>query len=177
MKWSMVMAVMITVASVADAAEPGQLPPIHLQMDDEARVAVATLAKVQDGVTRIFAAAGLEVEWVRTAPRFTVQIVTRALGHSRAASPVMGVALRTPGHATARIFLNQIQDFARTCRVDVDTLLAHVIAHELGHLLLRMPHSATGLMKADWDPALVREAAAGSLTFTDAQVQRMMALR
>jgi hypothetical protein len=32
-------------------------------------------------------------------------------------------------------------------------------------------------MKADWDPALVREAAAGSLTFTEAQVQRILALR
>jgi hypothetical protein len=177
MKWSMVMAVMITVASVADAAEPGQLPAIHLQMDDDAGVAAATLEKAQDGVTRIFAAAGLEVQWVQTAPRFTVQIVTRSLGYARAASPVMGVALRTAGGASARIFLTQVQDFARRCHVDVSTLLAYVIAHEVGHLLLRMPHSATGLMKADWDPALVREAAAGSLTFTDAQVQRILALR
>jgi hypothetical protein len=177
MKWSMVMAVMITVASVADAAEPGQLPAIQLQMNDEADVPPVTLEKAQDEMTRIFAAAGLEVAWVRTAPRFTVQIVSRALGYARVASPVMGVALRTPGSATARIFLNPIQDFARTCRVDVSTLLAHVIAHEIGHLLLRMPHAATGLMKADWDPVLVREAAAGSLTFTDAQVQRILALR
>lgn len=177
MKWSMVMAVMITVASVADAAERGQLRAILLQMDDDADVPAATLDRAQDEVTRIFAAAGLEVAWVQTAPRFTVQIVTRALGYARVASPVMGVALRAPGGDTARIFLNQIQDFARTCRVDVSTLLAHVIAHEIGHLLLRMPHSPTGLMKADWDPALVREAAAGSLTFTDAQVQRILALR
>jgi hypothetical protein len=41
----------------------------------------------------------------------------------------------------------------------------------------RMPHSPTGLMKADWDKALVREATAGSLTFTDAQIQRILAFR
>ena len=67
---------------------------------------------------------------------------------------------------------------ARTWDVDIGTLLAHVIAHEIGHLLLpHVPHSATGLMKAEWDKALVREAAAGSLTFTDAQIKRLLAFR
>jgi len=178
MKWSMVMAVMITVARVADAAEPGQLPAIHLQMDNDADVPAAILKKSQDEVARIFADAGLGLEWTETVPRFTVQIVTSALGYARASSPVMGVALRTPSGATAQIFLKQVQDFARTYHVDVGTLLAYVIAHEIGHLLLpRMPHSATGLMKAHWDRALVREATAGSLTFTDAQIERILAFR
>jgi hypothetical protein len=178
MKWSMVMAVMIAVARVADGAEPGQLPAIHLQMDNDAGVPAAVLTKSQDEVARIFADAGLGVEWTETGPRFTVQIVTSALGYARASSPVMGVALRQPGGATAQIFLNQVLDFARTRHVDVSTLLAYVIAHEIGHLLLpRMPHSATGLMKADWDTALVREVTAGSLTFTDAQIKRILAFR
>ena len=174
----MVMAVMITVARVADAAEPGQLPPIHLQMDNDADVPAAILKKSQDEVARIFADAGLGVEWTARGPRFTVQIGISALGYTRASSPVMGVALRKPGGATAHIFFNQVQDFARRCHVDVGTLLAYVIAHEIGHLLLpRMPHSATGLMKGDWDRALVREATAGSLTFTDAQIKTILAFR
>jgi hypothetical protein len=174
----MVMVVMITVASVADAAEPGQLPVIHLQMDNDAEVPVAMLQKSQDEVTRIFAAAGLGVEWTDTGPRFTVQIVASALGYAGASSPVMGVALRRPTGATAQIFFYQVQEFARTCHVDVSMLLAYVIAHEVGHLLLpRMPHSATGLMRADWDRALVRGATAGSLTFTDAQIERILAFR
>ena len=42
MKWSMVIAVMLAAASVADAAEPGQLPVIHLEMhnDDPPQVSV-----------------------------------------------------------------------------------------------------------------------------------------
>jgi hypothetical protein len=174
----MVMAVMITVASVADAAEPGQLPAIHLEMDDEADVPTAILQKSQDEVARIFVGAGLGVEWTETGPRFTVQIVPMGLGYRRPSAPVMGIALRNPHGATARIFLNEVKDFARTWDVDVSTLLAHVIAHEVGHLLLpRMPHSATGLMKAEWDRALLREATAGSLTFTDAQIKRIQAFR
>ena len=178
MQWSLVMAVLLAVARVADAAEPGQLPAIQLQMDDDADVPAAILKKSQNEVARIFADAGLGVEWTETAPRFTVRIVTSALAYAGASSPVMGVALRKPSGATAQIFLKQVQDFARTYDVDVSTLLAYVIAHEIGHLLLpRMPHSATGLMKGDWDRALLREAAAGSLTFTDAQIKRILASR
>jgi hypothetical protein len=178
MKWSMVMAVMITLARVADAAEPGQLPVIHLQMDNDADVPAAILNRSQDEVARIFADAGLGVEWTETGPRFTVQIVPIALGYRRASSPVMGVAVRSPNPATARIFFNEVKDFARTWDVNISTLLAHVIAHEIGHLLLPyVPHSATGLMTAEWDEALVRQAAAGSLTFTDAQIKRFLAFR
>jgi hypothetical protein len=176
MKWSLIMAVMITVARVADAAEPGQLPAIRLQMDDDADVPVAILKKSQNEVARIFADAGLGVEWTETAPSITVRIVTSALAYAGRSSSVMGVALHGPNGATAQIFLKQVQDFARTYDGDVSTLLGYVIAHEIGHLLLpRMPHSPTGLMKGDWGRALVREAAAGSLTFTDAQIKRILA--
>lgn len=178
MKWSLIMAVMITVARVADAAEQEQLPAIRLQMDDDAEVPVAILKKSQDEVARIFGAVGVGVEWTETAPSITVRIVTSALAYAGRSSSVMGVALRRPSGATAQIFLKQVQDFARTYDGDVSILLAYVIAHEIGHLLLpRMPHSPTGLMKGDWDRTLVREAAAGSLTFTDAQIQRFLALR
>src|SRR5688500_15262167 len=160
MKWSMAMAVMITVASVADAAEPGQLPAIHLEMNNDADVSAAILKESQDKVAQIFADAGLGVEWTETGPRFTVHIVPIALGYRRASSPVMGAALRNRSGATARIFFNEVKDFARTRNIDVSTLLAYVIAHEIGHLLLPyVPHSATGVMKAEWDKALVREAA------------------
>ena len=178
MKWSLITAVMITVARVADAAEQGQLPAVRLQMDDAAHLPVAILKKSQDEVARIFAAVGVGVEWTETAPSITVRIVTSALAYAGRYSSVMGVALRRPSGATAQIFLKQVQDFARTYDGDVSIVLAYVIAHEIGHLLLpRMPHSPTGLMKGDWDRTLVREAAAGSLTFTDAQIQRLLALR
>ena len=174
----MVLAIMIAVARVADAAEPGQLPAIHLQMDNDAGVPAAILEKSQDEVVRIFADAGLGIEWTETGPRFSVQIVASAFGYAPASSSVMGVALRKPDGATAQIFFKQVQDFARVYHVEVSTLLAYVIAHEIGHLLLpRTPHSATGLMKADWDKALLREATAGSLTFTDAQIKRILAYR
>ena len=171
----MVMAVLITVPRLADASESRQLPSIRLQMDNDAAVPAAMLQKSQEQVTRIFAAAGLGVEWTETGPRFTVQIVPNALGYARTSSPVMGVVERKPSGATAHIFFHEVQDFARRCDVEVDALMAYVIAHEIGHLLLpRTPHSVSGLMKADWDTAFVRAATSRSMTFTDAQVKRIL---
>src|SRR3954452_9426393 len=110
MKWSIVIVAMLTVARVADAAEPGQLPVIHLEMRNDAEVPAAILKRSQGELVRIFGEAGCRVEWAETGPRFTVQIVASALGSSGAASTamgvestVMGVASRTPTGATAQI--------------------------------------------------------------------------
>ena len=178
MKWWMVVAVMVTVVRIADAAEAGHPLTIDLQVRNDAHVPAHVLEKSQDEVARIFAGAGLAVRWTETAPRLTVHIVTQVLGYARASSPVMGVALRRPNGSTAQVFFRQVHDFARAYRIDLSTMLAYVIAHEIGHLLLPgYPHSSTGVMQADWDRALVRDATGGSLTFTAAQAARIRASR
>lgn len=178
MKSWIVVAAIVAVVRVADAAEPGQPRTINLEMKNEAGVAAGDLEGVQSEVTRIFAESGVTARWTDTGPRFTVNIVSQVLGYARAGSPVMGVAVRKSDGATAQIFLKQVQEFSRVHRVDLGTMLAYVIAHEVGHLLLPgAPHSPTGLMRADWDKALIRGAVGGSLTFTDAQAQRIRGTR
>ena len=174
----MVVAVVLTVVRIADGAEPGHPLTISLQMKNDAQVSAQVLERSQDEVTRIFADAGLAVRWTETAPRFTIQIVAQVLGYARAASPVMGVALRGANGSKAQVFFRQVQHFAHAYRIDLSTMLAHVIAHEIGHLLLPgYPHSPTGVMQAGWDKALVHDAARGSLTFTEAQAARIRASR
>ena len=176
MKWWMIVAVVVTVGRIADAAEPAPPLTIDLQMRNDARVPAHVLETSQEEVTRIFAGVGLEVRWTDTAPRFTVQIVPQVLGFDRAASPVMGVALRRPSGAKAQVFFRQVQAFSRAYDVELGTVLGYVIAHEIGHLLLPgNVHSPTGVMQADWGKALVRDAARGSLTFTEAQAARIRA--
>jgi hypothetical protein len=176
-KWWMVGALVMTLVSVADAAEPGQPLTIDLELRTDARVAADLLEQSQNEVIRIFSDAGIAVRWTDTAPRFTVNIVPQVLGYARAGSPVMGVAIRGPGGSTVRVFLKQVQDFARVHRIDLTTMLAYVIAHEVGHLLLGTSHSPSGLMQAGWDTTLVHDAATGALTFTDAQAERIRASR
>ena len=178
MKWWMLAALVMTVVSIADAAETRDPMTIDLQMKSEARVPASVLEESRDAVTRIFANAGIAVRWTDTAPRFTVTIVPQVLGYATATSQVMGVAHRTPAGSSVQVFFKQVQDFARTYHVDLSTLVAYVIAHEVGHLLLpATPHSRTGLMQAEWHRAVVRDAARGSLTFTEPQAARIRASR
>ena len=177
-KWWMVVAVVVTVVSIAEAGE--SLPPrtIDLQMKSDARVPAHILEESRDEVTRIFADAGLLVRWTDTAPRFIVHIFPQVLGYAGATSPVMGVAQRRANGSLVRVFFKQVHDFARVYHVDLSTMLAYVIAHEVGHLLLPgYGHSPTGLMQAGWDRALLHDAATGSLTFTEAQAARIRASR
>ena len=174
-RW-MAVALMVSVVRIAYAAEPGNVWTIDLQVENEARVPARVLETTRAEVARIFANAGLTVRWTEIAPRFTVKIVPQVLGYGRAGSPVMGVALRRTNGSTAQIFFKQVQDFARTYHVDLTTILAYVIAHEVGHLLLPgHGHSPSGLMRADWDNPLARDVVKGSLTFTEAQAARIRA--
>lgn len=174
----MLIAIVVTAVSIADAAEPEEPATLDLQMRSEVRVPAYVLKKSQDEVTRIFADAGLAVRWTETSPRVTVKIVAQVLGYDRKASGVMGVAQRTPNGYVAQIFFRQVQEFAYTYEVDLGTMLGHVIAHEIGHLLMPAnAHSPTGVMQPYWDRALVRDASQGTLTFTAAQAARIRASR
>jgi hypothetical protein len=176
LKWWMAGALVVAVVSVADAADAGQPPSIALQIRNDTRVPDDVVERARQEVTRIFADAGLPVQWTETAPRFIVTIQPQVLGYARADSPVMGVAQRSPAGSSVRVFLKQVQDFARVHRIALSTMLAYVIAHELGHLFLGTSHAPGGLMQAGWDKRLVREAATGTLTFTGAQAQRIRAV-
>lgn len=178
MKWWMLIAIVVTAVRIADAAEPVEPAILDLHMRSEVRLPAYVLKKSQDEVARIFADAGLAVRWTETSPRVTVKIVAQVLGYDRKASGVMGVAQRTPNGYVAQIFFRQVQEFAYTYEVDLGTMLGHVIAHEIGHLLMPAnAHSPTGVMQPYWDRALVRDASRGTLTFTEAQAARIRASR
>jgi hypothetical protein len=64
-----------------------------------------------------------------------------------------------------RVFWDRVQ--AGACGSRVTALLAYVLAHEITHMLQGCTrHSATGVMKAQWDPADVERMARMELPFT-----------
>ena len=67
----------------------------------------------------------------------------------------------------ATIYVNRVATLAGRCGVDVQTLLARAVAHEIGHLLLgTSAHASSGLMRAAWSQASLRRGRAEDWTFT-----------
>ena len=81
---------------------------------------------------------------------------------------MLGVA---PGTKEVRginlwIFYPRIRAYSAELGMDASQLLGHVMAHEMGHLLLPYgAHSVAGLMRPDWDRSQVQAANRGLLTF------------
>ena len=99
------------------------------------------------------------------------------------AATALGVAIGTSEHRgrLAYVFYNRVEHIARThLNVSHDAerkdlysvvVLAHVMAHEIGHLLLPYGHSAIGLMRADWNAKDLDLALDGRLNFTSEQAE------
>jgi hypothetical protein len=65
---------------------------------------------------------------------------------------------------------------ARTAGCPVADVLAHVMAHEVGHLLLGPGgHGEKGIMRATWSRVELKGTQNGSLRFTVAEVATMQA--
>jgi hypothetical protein len=74
------------------------------------------------------------------------------------------------GARIANIFWNQVEEQSRRLNVDAPRILAHTIAHELGHLLLGSnSHSPTGIMTAHWEAQVLVHICQDGLFFDNQQ--------
>jgi hypothetical protein len=73
-------------------------------------------------------------------------------------------------------YYDRVAELARSGSAPRSVVLGHAMAHELGHLLLKTgAHTATGIMRAVWQPEEVREAARSALNFSGHQAKQMRA--
>jgi hypothetical protein len=76
--------------------------------------------------------------------------------------------------STANVFWSRVRDLSDAYGVHPGRLLAAIIAHEAGHLLLgENSHYPVGIMKAVWDDAEVRRIAQNSLFFSSGQTNAL----
>jgi hypothetical protein len=153
----------------------------------DASVAAGDLAAARTAATAILEDAGVAVTWVSCdavfvrrddnpclAPLAANELAIRFVRlppHLAAQDLVtLGDSLVDTGRrggALATIYVNRVATLAGRCRVDVHTLLARAVAHEIGHLLLgTSAHASSGLMRAAWSQAALRRAVAEDWTFT-----------
>ena len=158
----------------AAAAEALHSPTIGVLLMDDAGVAPEVLAHAKIHVTRIYREIGITVAWMSADDidvdrRLTVKIVTKAFASKGIDGRTMGIAAGTPEKrgTLAYAFYSRIEGVTRTTGADTGLILGHVIAHEIGHLLLPYgAHAERGLMRGAWDQEQAYKAAVGRLRFT-----------
>ena len=172
--------------SVLAGAGRAEAFPVVVIVHDRARVFPGTLDRALKEAARIYRQVGVATEWVMDPARasgataneerpslqaFTVQLIIQAnlrATHNRASKFLMGAAPRTSRDCggSVYVFHGQIAEFSSVQRIDPALAMGTVIAHEVGHLLLRQGgHSAEGVMRASWDSNDWQRAAMGFLLF------------
>jgi len=195
-----VIAFTLTGLATHSAADPTPTLTLVLQVPDDGDVPVHIVALAKPEVERIYREAGVTVIWSDAAERdqdpvnpqsslasnrgFGLVVLSRRMtDRLTVATDALGGAAGVPGERRrmAYVFYHRVERIARThmstsswreaSGVDVAILLAHAMAHEIGHLLIPDGHSATGLMRADWSTDDLRDAARGELNFTPEQAE------
>jgi hypothetical protein len=148
------------------------------------------LASAETVAGRIFGEAGLNVKWMNCAAlgieapaspcaetvfptHLQVRILTRA---RNLPSSTFGIAfLSTEGSGCySDVFLEPIAHLRATSGQEVASVLGHVMAHEIAHLLLGTnSHSPNGIMRGQWQRKELLSASMGKLLFTPQQSEVM----
>jgi hypothetical protein len=168
----------------SEQSRPAPRPPLTLIECDMAGVPIEIRTRAKGETIRIFDSAGVDVVWVDVGPGCKVPSIERsfivviiheppeAWNKRRAA----GFApIRTGAHRRAYVFYDRVVAAAKASTTNhvlesTGIILGHVVAHELGHLLLPGDaHSINGIMRNQWNNRLSEEAAAGRLVFTPDQ--------
>ncbi len=148
----------------------------------------AVLRKAEEQVTRIFHQIGVKVDWAgcpireRTLadyPRctgfhdpahFSLHLLPRARKELRQVA--QGEALLGP--RLVNVFWDRAQEQANRHSVPSSDMLAAIICHEIGHLLLGPnSHAPLGIMMARWNPRALNYISQGGLGFTDEQQEHI----
>jgi hypothetical protein len=164
---------------------------------DDVDVSLPVLTQAESRASLILARAGVNLRWLNCAS-------SPAPAHDQFQAPSPCSAIRFPTHLSVRIigdartvgddtfgqsFLNAAGEgaycnvyfrkiflFGRSESFAAGEILGHVMAHEIGHLLLGPDsHSESGIMCARWASEQLARAEKGDLHFTVQQARRMRA--
>jgi hypothetical protein len=169
--------------------------PLRVFLYNYADTDNATVERARRETNMIFGRVGMEIEWVqcnlsmRNAPQqlcsmrrgpanLELRLLPRRMAdRMRLGSNAAGFALQpldgVPG-VLANVFPDHAADLATNSGLDRGVLLGHLVAHELGHLLLGIgSHSTGGMMAAPWGRRELSWAMKGCLTFSRSEAEKI----
>lgn len=156
---------MLLALAVVAVGRGAQGDPVTVCVEEGTDLPIVSLA---EGVTsRMFAAIGVEIRWKLLSPSCSKDAIVVTPSYHTPAKLLPGaLAYALPYQGTTiRLFMDRIQK-GRGCRDDA-YVLAHVMVHEITHILQGMSrHSTSGVMKPHWDATDYSEMLFRTLSFT-----------
>ena len=169
--------------SSSASAEPNLMFTVNVYND--AGVRQALLQRSENIAGKIFRQAGFAILWkdcsqaqvgkpptcfgLRDEIAFAVRIVPHSLSLSGEAFGVAFVGSDGQG-VQADVFYSGIEQLTNDSSANPADIMGHVMAHELGHLLLGLnSHSSLGIMQAHWTDRQLRQMSMGFLKFDKRQ--------
>ena len=171
---------MLAIAAVSQTVSADEAARLHISVHvvADARVPRDVVERAKPETARIYQHIGVDVVFVGepSADTITVRVVERPL--KDATGTAMGAAPRSVSQIgrLAYVFYGRVDVYARQHAIPVAQVLGHVMAHELGHLLLPYgSHAKSGIMTAAWDRKQIEQIRRGSLSFTGEQEEAIRA--
>jgi hypothetical protein len=176
---------LVGAAALAANLHAGNRAPIHNRPcgapDVTVYVASAGVLDLQtkDLAGRMLAAVGVQVVWRVGEPKPDAAgglVVSLRTGEAPPEDERRGALARAypfgGGVHSITVFQDQVQATAAASGVEVFKVTAHVLVHEIAHVLERIDrHSDTGVMKAHWTRAEYRAMAWKPLPFAEEDVE------
>ena len=180
------------------AAARASAPEITIHLYDYSGIEPGALTEVQHSAGAILGQAGIDVRWrnclvplpgvagnpacaadVNDATHFVVAVLPENMSRKIATgSKQFGMAVLSPESRFPRnayVFLDRIVELAQGEMASWTPVLATVIAHEVGHLLLGSnSHFSVGIMRSQWRAGEIKRGLQmGKLTFTPKQAEQL----
>ena len=181
------------IASARPSRRAGSSPPANLtvRIDDRAGLSPAGVARAEAIAEHLLGKVQIEPRWLDGRPfreetgsclapgseDVLVLITPRPPAEGGSNPGAAGLAVfsavdRRGSHIF--IFRERLTAATASGLVDAPVILGHLLAHEIGHILMGPgSHSIGGLMAPRWSRADLRRMARGSLAFTSAEGERM----
>lgn len=170
--------------ATADRSTGGNLR-IEVRVYDLDGVSAKTLAEALKSAEEVFDWANVETLWLNCSNSPRPRACTDVRGPARLTLQIVpeSIAARYPYPSTAFgfamiprsgqfgveacVYSDRARKLARKARLSLSTLLGHMMAHEVGHLLLgSRSHRRNTIMAGWWQPRELRLAAMGRLRFS-----------
>jgi hypothetical protein len=168
---------------------------ITIRIHNYAQVSRSVLLPSTKAASEILREAGVDTVWVEcfagqaslpdsvcTNPVTPLDLVVNLLPQCQAHSfhlrdEILGVAMEGTGQnfgILASVFYDSVKVYAAHRGLNLFQLLGHVIAHEVGHLLLGADsHSSDGVMRACWSGKELVAAAQRGLSFSFSEKKKL----